>query len=78
MIYAFDTNTLIYLLSKDKKIVEKRDNSVLVGCGFIIPPAVDYEIQRGLLYKPSPKKEKIYFSLRQHYGVGIMTPRNVG
>ena len=31
-----------------------------------------YEIQRGLLYKPSPKKEKIYFALRKHYGVGDM------
>jgi len=74
MTYALDTNTLIFLLSKDKKVVKKRDNAVLAGCGFIIPPAVDYEIQRGLLYRPSPKKEKIYFSLRQHYGVGIMTP----
>ena len=40
----------------------------------IIPPVVDCEIQRGLLFKPSPRKEKIYFSLRQHYSVGIMTP----
>ena len=74
MTYALDTNTLIFLLSRDKKVVEKRDNAVLAGGRFIIPPAVDYEIQRGLLYKPSPRKEKIYFSLRQHYGVGIMTP----
>jgi len=74
MTYALDTNTLIFLLSKDKKVVEKRDNAVSAGCGFIIPPTVDYEIQRGLLYKPSPRKEKVYFSLRQHYGVGIMTP----
>ena len=73
MTYALDTNTLIYLLNRDEKVIEKRNRAVFAGCNFIIPPVVDYEIQRGLLYKPSPRKEKIYFSLRQHYGVGIMT-----
>ena len=74
MTYALDTNTLIFLLSRDEKVVGKRDNAVFAGCRFTIPPVVDYEIQRGLLYKPSPRKEKIYFSLRRYYGVGIMTP----
>ena len=74
MTYALDTNTLIYLLNRDEKVVERRDKAVLAGGKFIIPPIVDYEIQRGLLYKPSPRKEKIYFSLRQHYCVGTVTP----
>jgi len=74
MTYALGTNTLIYLLNCDKKVAAERDKAVLAGVRFIIPPIVDYEIQRGLLYKPSPRKEKIYFSLRQHYGIGIMTP----
>ena len=74
MTYALDTNTLIRLLSRDEKVIERRDNAVIAGCNFIIPPAADYEIQRGLLYSPSPRKEKIYSSLRRHYGVGIMTP----
>jgi len=74
MTYALDTNTLIYLLNRDEKVVERRDKAVLADGKFIIPPIVDYEIQRGLLYKPSSRKEKIYFSLRQYYSVGIMTP----
>ena len=74
MTYALDANTLIYLLNNDENVAKKRDKAVLAGGRFIIPPIVDYEIQRGLLYKPSPKKEKIYFSLRQHYGVGQMMP----
>jgi tRNA(fMet)-specific endonuclease VapC len=74
MTYALDTNTIIFLLNGDEKVVEKRDKAVLAGDRFVIPPIVDYEIQRGLLYKPSPRKEKIYFYLRQHYGVGLIEP----
>jgi len=75
MTYALDTNTLIYLISRNERVIEKRNNALLAGCEFIIPPVADYEIQRGLLYRPSPRKEKIYFSIRQHHGVGIMTPK---
>jgi len=74
MTYALDTNTLIFLMNGNENVIEKRDNTILGGGRFIIPPVVDYEIQRGLLYNPSPRKEKNYFSLRQHYGVGITTP----
>ena len=74
MTYALDTNTIIFLLNNDEKVIEKRDKAILAGGRFIIPPIVDYEIQRGLFYKPSPRKEKIYFSLRQHYGVGLIEP----
>ena len=74
MTYALDTNTLIYLLNCGEKVTTERDKAVLAGDRFVIPPIVDYEIQRGLLYKPSPRKEKIYFSIRRYYSVGIMTP----
>jgi len=74
MTYALDTNTIIAILKNNKDVEEKGDKVITAGDKLIIPPTVDYEIQRGLLYAPSPKKEKIYFSLRQHYGVGIMTP----
>ena len=74
MTFALDTNTIIYLLNCDAKVAEKQNNALLAGGIFVIPPVVDYEIQRGLLYKPSPRKEKIYFYLRQHYSIGIMTP----
>ena len=74
MTYALDTNTVIAILGNNKNVEQKGDIAILAGDKLVIPPVVDYEIQRGLLYKPSPRKEKIYFSLRQHYGVGIMTP----
>jgi len=73
MTYALDTNTIIHLLNHDKSIIVKRDEAVLAGVRFIIPPVVDYEIQRGLLYSPSPKKEKMYLAFRNYYGVGEMT-----
>ena len=74
MTYALDTNTIIHLLNHDIAVTAKRDKAVFAGAKFIIPPIVDYEIQRGLLYKPSPKKERMYFAFRKHYGVGEMTP----
>jgi len=74
MTYVLDTNTIIFILNNDKNVEEKGEMAIAAGGKFIIPPVVDYEVQRGLLYKPSLKKESIYFSLRRHYGVGIMTP----
>ena len=73
MIYALDTNIIIHLLNRDKPVTAKKDEAISVGARFIIPPVVDYEIQRGLLYKPSPKKERIYLAFRNYYGVGEMT-----
>ena len=74
MTYALDTGTIILHLNGDNPVTAKMDEAVRSGDRFIIPPIVDYEIQRGLFYKPSPKKEKAYFTLRRHYGVGVMTP----
>ena len=74
MTYVLDTGTIITLLNCDEAVTVKMDRAVLAGEKFIIPPIVDYEIQRGLLYKPSPKKEKMYFTLRKLYGVGVMMP----
>ena len=51
MIYALDTNTLIFLLNRDEKIIKNRDKTIITGDRFIIPPIVDCEVQRGLLYK---------------------------
>ena len=56
MTYALDTNTIIFMLNKDEKVIENRNKAVLAGGRFIIPPIVDYEIQRGLLYRPSPSE----------------------
>ena len=73
MTYALDTGIVICHLNCDEMLEKKMDEVVFSGNRFIIPPVVDYEIQRGLLYKPSPKKEKIYSALRRHYGVGDMS-----
>jgi len=61
-------------MNGDVNVIGKRNEAILGGDRFIIPAVVDYEIQRGLLYKPTPRKERNYFSLRQHYGVGTVTP----
>ena len=60
MTYALDTGIIICHLNCDEILEKKMDEVVFAGNRFIIPPVVDYEIQRGLLYKPSPKKERIY------------------
>jgi len=73
MTYALDTNTIIRLLNHDKYVIAKRDEAVNNGKRFIIPPVVDYEIQRGLLYKPSPKKSNLYIAFRNHYSIGNMS-----
>jgi len=61
-------------MNGNENVIEKRNKAIFGGSRFIVPPVVDYEIQRGLLYKPSPRKEKNYYSLRRHYGVGVVTP----
>lgn len=75
MNYALNTGTIIAILNRNENIITKIDKSVFLGKKFIIPPIVDYEIQRGLLYKYSPNKEKLYFALRKVYGIGIITEK---
>ena len=36
MTYALDTNTIIFMLNKDEKVIESRDRAVLAGSRFII------------------------------------------
>ncbi len=74
MIYALDSNTIIHLLNYNPVVIAKKEEAVAAGARFIIPPVVDYEIKRGLWYKPAPKKEAIYNALISHYGSGEMTP----
>jgi len=58
MTYALDTNTVIAILGNNKNVEQKGDIAIIAGNRLVIPPVVDYEIQRGLLYAPSPKKER--------------------
>jgi len=70
MIYALDTNIIIHLLRQDKQVLAARNLAENSGVSFVIPPMVDYEIQRGFFYKPLPKKEKAYMEVKKRYGVG--------
>jgi len=73
MTYALDSNTIIHLLNHNEAVLARRQEAVAAGARFIIPPVVDYEIQRGLLYRSAPKKEQLYKALISYYGVGEMT-----
>ena len=73
MTYAFDTNILIHLLNYNELVIKRKDEAFALGIRFVIPPVVDYEIRRGLLYKPSPKKYEMYKAFVKHYGVGEMS-----
>ena len=72
MTYALDTNTIIHILNDNKAVVLKRNEAVSAGSMFVIPPIVDYEIRRGLFYKPARKKEALYSAISSHYGIGEM------
>ena len=72
MTYALDTCIIICHLNNDEILKRKMEEVIFAGNKFIIPPVVDYEIQRGLLYKSSLKKKNVYNVFRKHYGVGDM------
>ena len=76
MSYAIDSSTILLLLKNNESVCAKRDQVIKTGARLSIPPVVDYEIRRGFLYKPYPKKEKIYTSLVDHYGVGEMSTQS--
>ena len=69
---ALDTNTIIRLLREEPQTCRKFDNAVERGDEIIIPPLVHYEIRRGFLCKPAPKREKLYEILIGQYPVGEM------
>jgi len=73
MIYALDTNIIIGILNFSEIIIQRRNEAVTAGARFIISPIVDYEMRRGFIYKPSPKKESIYMALTGYYGIGLMS-----
>ena len=73
MTYALDTNIIIHLLNDNPAVISRRNDAIAAGDQFIILRVVDYEIRRGLLYKPSKKKGALYQSLVAHYGIGEIT-----
>jgi predicted nucleic acid-binding protein len=72
MKYALDTNIIILLLRDNPSVCRKFDAAVERGDMFVIPPLVHYEMLRGFLCYPAPKKEKSYRILTSQYPVGEM------
>ena len=73
MDYAFDTNIIVHLMIGTASVRQNRDDARSNEAKFIIPPFVQYEIQRGLLIKPDPKHELAYKRLLENCEVGEMT-----
>jgi len=51
MTFAFDSDTISYMLKNDKSVLSHYRQEEQSGHEFIIPAAVFYEIRRGLLAK---------------------------
>jgi predicted nucleic acid-binding protein len=73
MDYAFDTNTIIHLMSGTQSVHDNRDKAKSGGANFFIPPFVNYEILRGLYIKPIPKHERLYDMLLNNCTLGETT-----
>jgi len=72
MVYALDTNIIIHLLRQAPAVMAHRDATIDKGGTLIIPPYVNFEIQRGFQYVPAPSKEQIYKQLCERCGIGEM------
>ena len=60
MKYALDTNTIIHLMRETDAVWENSVKAQESGARLVVPPFVHYEIRRGLLIRPSRKREKAY------------------
>ena len=68
MVYALDTNTIVHYLRGNTNVHAHFDTAVLDEHRIIIPHAVDYELCRGFLVSPAPKKEAMYNMLTDPNG----------
>ena len=58
--YALDTNVIIDYFKNKKRVVENFDVAHADGYKLIISQPVHYEMARGFLCYPAPKKEQAY------------------
>jgi len=72
MTYALDTNIIIHLLRGTQIARDRRDEVIRQGNNLIVPPFVDYEMQRGFLCNKSQGKEKSYKTFCSIFSVGEM------
>ena len=73
MTYALDTNTVIHLIKGTASVFTRYDENLLHGISFVIPPYVDFEICRGLLYANAKAKERTYQSICKSCNIGEMS-----
>ena len=73
MDFAFDTNTVIHLMSGTQTVKANREKAQKSGARFYLPPFVNYEIRRGLIIKPIPSHEKAYAVIFNNCVLGEMT-----
>jgi tRNA(fMet)-specific endonuclease VapC len=71
MTFALDTNILSCMLKEDESVRRHVDAATRNGDTLIIPPVVDYEIQRGLLARRMVKKLRQYLDFRQSIPIGV-------
>ena len=70
--YALDTNIISYYMANDKMIRGKIHLFLYEGNQLVIPTVAYYEIRRGLLAKPAPKKSAIFDQLCKMSEFGSM------
>ena len=72
MKYALDTNTIIHLMRETNSVWENSVKAQKSGARLIVPPFVHYEIRRGLLIRPSRKRDKAYSMICDNCTLGDM------
>lgn len=72
MLYMLDTNIVSYILEGNENI-RQRLFAVLQGNSVVIPKIVYYEVQRGLFYNESKRKQKLFDAFCEVFGIKFMT-----
>jgi len=61
---------LIHLMSGTQSVVKNPEKAKASEARFIIPPFVDYEVRRGLMINPFPKRMKAYDTIGSNCTLG--------
>ena len=73
MEYALDTNTIIHLMLETNSVWESSVKAQEGGARLIVPPCVHYEMRRGLLIRPSRKRNAAYSMICDNCTLGDMS-----